>query len=353
MNPNARKNIIYSLVLFAMLLAVYAWRTREGKTESKLVGKSVAGRVSFSGKTMGTEYQVVYLDEKNRNFQSAVDSLLTEFNLSVSGYEPTSEVNRLNIIDTLLNPSKTLVEMLKEANRMYDLTGGALDPTYSSVDQIWSFSRSGVRLQDSTDVRIFLSLVGVKKVIVTDTLIRKSNPNIIVDFSKSAKGFALDRIGSFLEGKGIKNFLVKIGGENLAKGVNEKGELWKIGLFYLADSLGSKAEGVVALKDQAISTAGNFEEFYSSDSLKLAFQIDPRTGYPVTHGLLSATVIGSDAKTADALADALLVMGWRQAIQLDSTRSDLQMILIYNEKGEKMKQYVSPELKPFLSFPVK
>jgi len=353
MNPNARKNIIYSLVLFAMLLAVYAWRTREGKTETKVIASSELGRVSFSGKTMGTDYQIIYLDESNRNLQSSIDSLLNDFNLSVSAYEPSSEVNRLNVIDTLMQPSKTLVEVLQESNRMYDLTAGALDPTQGSVDKLWTFSPSGARLQDSTDVRIFLSLVGLKKIFVSDTLILKSTSNIVLDFSKSAKGFALDRIGSFLEGKGIKNFLVRIGGENLAKGVNEKGELWKIGMFYLADSLGSKAEGVVALRNQAISTAGNFEQFYMQDSLKLAFQLDPRTGYPASNGLLSATVISWDAKTADALADALLVMGWRQAIQLDSTRTDLQMILIYNEKGGVMKQYVSPELSQFLSFPVK
>jgi FAD:protein FMN transferase len=353
MNPNARKNIIYSLVLFAMLLLVYAWRTREGKTEVKAINAPVSGRVSFSGKTMGTEYAVIYLDDKNRNFQPSIDSLLNVFNLSVSTYETSSEVNRLNVIDTLLRPSQTIVETLIESNRMYDLTAGAFDPTQGPLDKIWTFTPSGARLQDSTDVRIFLALVGLKKITVTDTLIRKSNPDIVLDFSKSAKGFALDRIGEFLRGKGVKNFLVQIGGENLASGVNEKGELWKIGLFFLADSVGTKGEGVIALRDQAISTAGNFEQFYIRDSLKLAFQLDPRTGYPATNGLLSATVISSDAKTADALADALLVMGWREAVRLDSAREDVQMLLVYNEKGGKMRQYISTDLERFLSFPIK
>lgn len=336
-----------------MFVLVYAWRSREGKPETKLISTTEAGRVSFSGKTMGTDYQVIYLDEKNRNFQRSIDSLLNVFNLSISGYEPTSEVNRLNVIDTLMQPSKILVYVLLEANRMYDLTAGAIDPTQGPFEKIWTFSYAGARLQDSTDVRIFQPLVGLKKVFISDTLIRKTTSGIVLDFSKSAKGIALDRIGEFLEAKGAKNFLIKIGGENLARGVNEKGELWKIGLFYLGDSIGTKAEGAVALRDQAISTAGNFEQFYTRDSLKIAYQLDPRTGYPVTNGLLSATVISSDATTSDALADALLVMGWRQAIQLDSTRTDLQMILIYNELGGKMRQYVSPELETFLSFPLK
>lgn len=352
MNPNARKNIIYSLVLFAMLLLVYAWRTREGKPVIDTSAKSVTGKVSFSGKTMGTAYQVSYLDPSNQDFQPSIDSLLNVFNLSVSGYEPTSEVNRLNLKDTLISPSKTLVSVLKESNKMYDLTAGALDPTRSSLEKIWSFSPSGVRLQDSTDVRVFLSLVGLKKVIITDSLIRKSPPGILLDFSGSAKGFALDLIGEFLEAKGIKNFLIQIGGENLVRGVNEKGELWKIGLFHLLDSTQTKSEGIVALQDQAISTAGNLEQFYTRDSVRLSFTLDPRTGYPATNGLLSATVIGRDAKTADALADALMVMGWREAIRMDSIRDDLQMLLIYNEKGGGLKQYISPELVRFLSFPV-
>jgi thiamine biosynthesis lipoprotein len=163
----------------------------------------------------------------------------------------------------------------------------------------------------------------------------------------------MDLIGGFLEGKGIKNYLIQIGGENLAKGLNEKDELWKIGLFFLADSTGKKGEGVVALQDKAISAAGNFEQFYTKDSVRLSFTLDPRTGYPVTHGLLGASVIGPDAKTADAMADVLMVMGWREALRLDSSRTDLQMLLIYNEKGGKLKQYVSPELARFLSFRVK
>lgn len=353
MNSNARKNIIYSLVLLALVLAVYAYRSRQGKPAAEEAPKTESGKVVFSGKTMGTDYQVTYLDEANRNFQVSVDSLLRIVNQSISVYEPSSEISLFNLRDTLLSPSATLIGALEEANRMFDLSGGALDPTQSALDKIWSFSTSGARLQDSTDVKAILSSVGLKKVILTDTLIRKTNSGLTLDFSKSGKGFALDRIGSFLESKGIKNYLVQIGGDNLAKGLNEKQELWKIGLFYLGDSLGKKAEGVVALQDKAISTAGNFEQFYTKDSVRVSFTLDPRTGYPVTHGLLGATVIGPDAKTSDAMADALMVMGWREAIRVDSARADLEMLLIYNEKGGKFKQYVSPELTRFLSFPVK
>ena len=353
MNPNVRKNIVYSLVLLTLVLLVYAYRTRQGRLPSEVALQTVSGRVSISGKTMGTDYQVTYLDEENRNFQPSIDSLLNALNQSISGYEPNSEVNRFNLVDTLLAPSATFLEVLNEANRLYDLTLGALDPTQQSVEKVWTFSPSGARLMDSVDVRQVLLGVGLKKVILTDSLIRKTNSGLTLDFNQSGKGYALDLIAEFLEGKGVKNYLAQIGGENLAKGVNEKGEIWKIGLLHLSDSAQAAAEGVVALQDKAISTAGDWKQFYTKDSIRLSFTLDPRTGYPVTHGLLGATVIGPDAKTADALADALMVMGWREALRLDSARQDVEMLLIYNEKGGQLTQYVSPELVRYLSFPVK
>ena len=353
MNPNARKNIIYSLVLFALVLLVYAWRTREGKSPADPDVQSQPGKVHFFGNTLGAEYRITYLDQKNRVFKPSIDSLFNAFSLSISNSEPTSEVNRLNLRDTLISPSETLIQMLLEANRNYDLSGGALDPSQKPIENVWTFSPSGARLLDSTDVRSILPYVGLEKISVTDTLIRKSTTGMFLDFSRSARGYVMDLVGAFLEEKGIKNYLIQIGGENLAKGINEREELWKIGVHYLADSTQAKADGIIALQDQAISTAGNFEQFYTKDSLRLSYTLDPRTGLPVSHGLLGVTVVGPDAKTVDALSDALMVMGWREAIRLDSARTDLGMLLIYNEKGGKPVQYISPELSRVLSFPVK
>lgn len=352
MNPNARKNIIYSLVLFAIVLLVYAWRTREEKSSDPELEFHQPGKVSFFGEVLDAEYRVTYLDEENRVFKPSIDSLLNAFSLIVSLSEPTSEVNRLNVRDTLMSPSETLRGMLKEANRVYDLTGGALDPTQRAIENVWRFSSAGPQLLDSTNIWMILPSMGLKKITITDTLLRKGNPGIFIDFSKSAKGYLMDQMGALLERQGIKNYLIQVGGENLAKGINDRGELWRIGLFYLADSLGTKKDGVIALQNRAISSAGNFEQFYTKDSLRISYTLDPRTGLPVGHGLLGVTLVGPDAKTTDALADALMVMGWREAIRLDSSRADLGMLLIYNEPGGTLQQYISPELRGVLSFPV-
>jgi thiamine biosynthesis lipoprotein len=352
MNPNARKNIIYSLVLFALVLIVYAWRTREGASPEKGTEISYPGKVAFSGNTLGTEYRVTYLDENNRVFKPSIDSLLAALHSSIDLADPASEINSLNFQDTVTAPSNTLIEVLKEANRIYDMTGGAIDPSQRPLEDRWSFSPTGAILQDSSDLRNTLSMVGLKKIIVTDTLVTKSTSGVSLDFSKFTRGYAVDVIGTFLQNKGIANFLVQIGSENLANGLNEKGELWKIGLFYISDENGSKSSGVIALENQAISTSGNFEQFYTKDSLRLSYRVDPRSGLPVSHGLLGVTVVAPDGKTADGMADAIMVLGWQEAIRLDTT-SNIDMLLIYNVQGGKMKQYVSPNLRKVLSFPVK
>lgn len=353
MNSNARKNIVYSLVLLAMVLLVYAWRNREVKSPEKLVESSQPGKISFVGSALDAEYRITYLDRKSRNLKSSIDSLFTAFSMSVSLSEPTSELNRLNVNDTLASPSSMLIRVLMEANRMHDFTSGAFDPTQKPIEDVWAFSTAGIQRRDSTDIRIVLSSVGLKKISVTDTLIRKTTSGIFVDLSRSQRGYAMDLIGEYLEQRGITDYLIQIGGENLAKGTNDRDELWRIGLYYLSDTLGTRKDGAVALQNQAISSAGNFQQFYTRDSLRRSFTLDPRTGLPVSHGLLSATVIGPNAKTADALVDAIMVMGWREAIRLDSTHKDLHMLLIYNEQGGRLKQYVSPELSGMLSFPIK
>ncbi|GAB3228318.1 FAD:protein FMN transferase [Algoriphagus aestuariicola] len=353
MNPNARKNIVYSLILFAVVLLVYAWRTREERSANRNLEPHQPGKVAFFGNALDAEYRVTYLDEDNRVFKPSIDSMINAFSLIISISEPTSEINRLNFRDTLLSPSSVLLDVFGEANRVFDLYGGAIDPTMKPIEDVWTFSRAGARLQDSLDIRLVLPLVGLKKIAVTDTLVRKSFSGIFLDFSKSAKGYLMDMMAEFLEERGIENYLIQIGGENLAKGKNERDELWKIGVYYLADSLGARADGIVALQNKAISTAGDFQQTYTEDSVRLSYTLDPRTGLPVRHGLLGVTVVGPDAKTADALSDALMVLGWREAMKLDSSRSDLAMLFIYNERSGKLKQYVSPELTDFLSFPVK
>jgi FAD:protein FMN transferase len=144
---------------------------------------------------------------------------------------------------------------------------------------------------------------------------------------------------------------VEIGGELVAKGVNERGELWKVGINR-PEELGSSNEifSIIALNNQAMATSGNYRNYYEVEGIKISHTINPATGKPVNHGLLSATVLASSCMKADALATAMMVMGVEKAISLQEKATDFELFLIYNDEEGKLNTFASEGLKPYLSF---
>ncbi|MDR7128456.1 thiamine biosynthesis lipoprotein [Algoriphagus sp. 4150] len=353
MRPNARKNIIYSIVLLVAIMLVYSWRNRD-KTESTVTEDAVvvADKMTFSGKTMGTTYNVTYLDEENRGLQKSIDSLLVVFNQSLSTYIPDSELSRFNLHDTLVFDLPYLLPILEASKTIYENTNGAFDPTVGPLVNIWGFGPSGPELKDSVDIRKLLATVGFSKIEFDQNQLRKKEPGIYLDFSAIAKGYGSDVIADFLKNRGIENYLVEIGGELVANGVNEKGELWKVGVNRPEESANAAdLMGIIALQDRAMATSGNYRNFYMLDSVRISHTINPATGYPVNHTLLSATVLADNCMTADAYATAMMVMGIDEAINLDEKLDKIEVFLIYDDGMGGFKTYASESLKPFLSFP--
>ncbi|WP_026946301.1 FAD:protein FMN transferase [Algoriphagus marincola] len=352
MRSNQQKNIIYSLVLLLMVLAVYLWRNR-GQEESESVQETVyEGRISISGQTMGTSYQISYLDTKGRDLKFSVDSLLLVFNQSLSTYIPDSEISRFNQQDSLVFDLPYFPQVLKASKDIFQKTDGAFDPTVGPLVNVWGFGPDGPSLKDSVEIRDLLKLVGFDKVIFDEQLVRKTVSGLYLDFSAIAKGQGVDVVSDFLEEKGISDFLVEIGGELVAKGVNDRGEIWKVGINRPEESAtASDLYSIIALDDQAMATSGNYRNFYVQDSVKISHTIDPKTGYPVRHNLLSATVVGPDCMTADAYATAMMVMGLEKAIALDEETEEIKVFLIYSDSNGEYQFHVSEGLKPYLSFP--
>lgn len=352
MRPNARKNIIYSIVLLTAILLVYSWRNRD-KTETELTESSdpVAGKMTLSGKTMGTTYNVTYLDEESRDLQSSIDSLLIIFNESLSTYIPDSEISRFNLGDTLDFNLPYLLPILQESKIVFENTDGAFDPTVGPLSNIWGFGPGGPELKDSLDIKNLLASVGFSKIEFDQKQLRKKVSGVYLDFSAIAKGYGSDVVADFLKSKGIENYLVEIGGELVAKGMNEKGELWKVGVNRPEESANaSDLISIIALQDRGMATSGNYRNYYVRDSVKISHTINPATGYPVTHTLLSATVLAENCMTADAYATAMMVMGKDRAIALDSALSEIEVFLIYDDGNGGFKTFASESLKPFLSF---
>ncbi len=349
MRSNANKNIIYSIILFLLFAIVYLYRENQKKPAIEVV-EVTSGKVIFNGKTMGTTYRVVYLDGEERNFNKQIDSLLLVVNESLSTYIPDSEISRFNKYDTLVFKLPYFTPVLKESKRIYELTSGAFDPTVGPLVNLWGFGPGGPQLKDSVNVDALVSLVNFSAIQFDEEKVWKPINEMYLDFSAIAKGYGVDVIVDFLSDQGIENMLVEIGGELVARGVNESGELWKVGINTpQEDQAAEELFGIIALDNQGLATSGNYRNVYEVDGVKISHTINPKTGRPVRHGLLSATVVAENCMKADAIATALMVMGTEASIALQQN-SDFEIYLIYNDENGQIKSHASEGLKRYLSF---
>ncbi|KEO73297.1 FAD:protein FMN transferase [Anditalea andensis] len=349
MGENARKNIIYSIILLLIVFIVFLYR--QNQQDPNLPADEVASnKIVITGQTMGTSYRVVYLDDQRRAFKQGIDSVLVDFNQSLSTYVPDSEISRFNSRDTLQIETNYFISVLQGSKQVFEETGGAFDPTIGPLTNIWGFGPEGAQLKDSVEIREILRTVDYNLVSFDQDIAFKLRPGVQLDFSAIAKGYGVDVVVDYLESQGIKNMLVEIGGELVGRGVNEHGELWKIGINR-PDEEGAADEifSIIALQDQGLATSGNYRNFYVRDGVKYSHTISPFTGYPVRHGLLSATVLAKNCMMADAYATAFMVMGTEASIALQQELGNIEIFLIFNDEEGNINTYISEGLKPFIS----
>ena len=278
MTRNQRKNIIYSVLLILAMLLV--WWIRELKDNSPAVEK-----VEISGTTMGTTYQVKYLSPRIIDFKASVDSLLEDFNLSLSTYIPESEISQFNHGTLYRFNRPYFYAMLAQSQLIHQDTDGAFDPTVMPLVSAWGFGPETNQLPSQYRVDSLLQTVGFDNLFFDEYAVCKLHPNTKLDFSAIAKGYAVDLVLDYLKTKGLEDIFVEIGGEIAALGVNETGKPWAVFIEKPEDNE-RDVQAVVSLDNIAIATSGNYRNFYIKDGKKYAHTISPFTGYPVQHSLL-------------------------------------------------------------------
>lgn len=306
---------------------------------------------NFSGKTMGPiKYNVTYFDEQKRDFSSQVDSLLKNFNKAMSTYIVDSEISEFNRDTAFKFDSPYFWPILVNSKKIYDLTGGAFDPTVMPLVNAWGFGPDKQMKYDSAYVDSLMQFVGFDKIEFDREMVLKNDARVQLDFSASAKGYGVDIVAGYLESKGINNMLVEIGGEVVAKGKNLKtGNPWSIGILDPdSDQINQFYTAVVSVENRAMATSGNYFNYHIVDGVKYSHTISPFTGFPIIHPLLSASVFAEDCMTADALATAFMVLGHEKAIEILKANPDLDGYLIYSDAEGNRKTYASDGIKPFI-----
>ncbi len=298
-----------------------------------------------SGMVFGTVYNITY--ECDSNLHEAIKAELQKVDNSLSPFNAQSIITAINQNQDV-KPDEMFLTVFNKAMEISRETGGAFDITVAPLVNAWGFGfKNGIQ-PDRHQVDSLRRLIGYEKVSLKDDRIVKQSPDIMLDCSAIAKGFGSDVVARFLQQRGVKNFMVEIGGEIVTSGVNPQRLPWKIGVTKPTDdtlSVKGEIQSVLNVTDLAMATSGNYRNFYYKDGKKYAHTIDPKTGYPVQHSLLSATVLAKDCATADAYATSFMVLGIDGAKEVLERHPELMAYFIYSDGKGQNAVWCSPSLK--------
>ena len=274
-------------------------------------------QLRVTGPVFGTTYSIIY--DSSQNFETAFDSLFFEINRSMSTYIPTSDISKVNLNETLVIDHH-FEAVFKTSKEIYTKTQGKFDPTIGAVVNAWDFGPEGkIEALDSLKINELMQSVGMDKVNLSNGVISKPKASRL-DFNAIAKGYGVDVIGRYLESKNIQNYLIEIGGEIRAKGINSvKNTPWKVGVQHPDLSGDQPYINTLTLQDESMATSGTYRKFKrDAEGNRYTHIIDTKTGYPIRSGILSVSVISRNCMVADAYATAL------QSMRLEDIRTFLK-----------------------------
>lgn len=293
------------------------------------------------GTIFGTTYNIIYLGDA-KDYSKSIDSIFEATNKSVSTYIPTSLISKVNKGDTTIEIDTIFKEVFIKSKKIFNETAGFFDPTVGSLVNAYGFGPKNTKLDlTKTQIDSIMNFVGLDKVSLKNSQIIKSNANVYLDFNSIAKGFGIDLVARFFEDKGIASYLIEIGGEIRTKGVKDEGKPWVIQIVNPVDAENNGGYTKINLSDKSMATSGNYRKFRIADNgTKYVHTVNPKTGLAQESNLLSASVIAaSDCADVDAYATAIMAMGLEQAMVFVEKRTDLKVILIYNDSTNELKAY--------------
>ena len=297
------------------------------------------------GTVFGTTYSIIY--QSNDNLNKEIMAALNEVDQSMSTFNKGSVISKINRNEQV-QPDKMFADVFQLDEKISNETNGAFDVTVAPLVNAWGFGfKSGVRPTPHA-IDSIKQFIGYKKVSYVDGRIKKKDPRLMLDFSAIAKGYGSDVVASLLKRKGIENFMVEIGGEIVTRGISEKRLPWKVGVTKPSDdslNVNQELQTILNVTNKAMATSGNYRKFYYKNGKKYAHTIDPMTGYPVQHNILSSTVLASNCAEADAYATAFMVLGLEKAQKVLNQHPELMAYFIYSDKDGKNAVWFSSSLK--------
>lgn len=309
--------------------------------------------IRLKGQAQGTYYSIIYYDEQQRNLQPQIDSILKAFDLSASLWVETSNLRRLNagLTDTL---DPILTELFRQDDWLYSHTNGAFSCAVGKLVRAWGFAFD--KASDMNQKRVdSLLLATAHNFSITSegsvSTIERTIAGQEYDFNAIGQGYSVDLISKYLKSLGINNHLIDVGGEVIAFGHKPDGKSWTVGIERPAKDKDAipEVETMIKLCDCSVVTSGNYRKYYEKNGVRFSHTIDPSTGYPVEHSLLSVSVIANESWLADGLATSFMVMGLDKALEWLKNNPDQPqaVFFIYDDNGSN-KTYATPEFQKLI-----
>lgn len=293
--------------------------------------------ISNSGEIFYTSYHIKY--EYSKSLEKEILDELERFELSLNPFRENTIITKINE-NIPVEPDSMFLDVFNKSIEVSKNTGGKFDITASPLIDAWGFGFKNIDNVTPEIIDSILQFVGYEKIFINkEGLIEKIDPRVQINTSAISKGYSCDLVAHLFDTLGIENYMVEIGGEVVAKGVNDKGVCWRIGVDKpVNDSTGMlhDLQTIVSLCNKSLATSGNYRNYYVKDDKKYAHTIDPETGYPSEQDLLSVTIIADDCMTADAYATAFMAMGRDKAKEVAQNISGLEYYLFYAMDNEEV-----------------
>lgn len=298
-----------------------------------------------TGQIFGTTYHITYQSDKDLHREILQRLQLVDQTFSTFNDESIiSKINRNEPVKL----NQMFIEVFDLAKTVSKDTHGAFDITVAPLVNVWGFGFKSGTPPTKAVIDSLRHLTGYEKVKLIGSKVRKQDPRIMLDCSAIAKGYGSDVVAQYLRSRDVENFMIEIGGEIVVQGNSDKRLPWKIGVTKPTDDstqTNNELQTVLNLSNTAMATSGNYRRFYYKNGKKYAHTIDPKTGYPVQHNILSATVLANTCAKADAYATSFMVLGLEKTQQVLQHHPDLMVYLIYADGQGKNKVWYSPSLK--------
>ena len=305
----------------------------------------------IEGRTMGTTYHITVVTADLRGLhglKQKIDARLEAINRVFSTYIKDSEISRFNALKKAgekFQISLDFIQVMKAGRKIHQLSDGAWDGTVSPLVDLWGFgpTQRQARKPPVAEIKLRMQKIGFDRIrFVRPHYLVKNLATVTLDLNSIAKGFAVDQVSELINAAGHKNYLVEIGGEVYASGVRPDGKDWRVGINQpQKDAAFNEVYKVVSLHNQAFATSGDYRNFFEIDGVRYSHVIDPRTGYPVSNGVVSVSIIADNCTLADGLATGVMVMGAEKGIQLFNRLDNVEGLIVVEKTDGRLEDTYS------------